>query len=511
MAKVNWAGALNLKQAVSNVVGEFPGDWHQDPWGWPELDFMLNKQPELIYENCDATGTLEASLIDIPKENWGTRPAMVPSIADRLTYQALVDRLSVDLIGHLSPNTFGWRLPAVGPKSGEYSRNDKQWEGYRAHMHSMGVWHATALKTDIVSCFASMPIDTVQDAIDGRTAKSTVKSRLLDILTGFDAIPDRSGLPQRSTASAVIANMFLSPLDDVLLHNSTPMPTLFKSKVQYSSFARWMDDIWLFGSDPAKARRAQMELQSAALSLGLHLNAAKTDVLEGPDVVEQALEVAHSAVDDAIDVTGNFTPLEELIDKLLNEAEKASRTSVKFASKRMRENAHMYRVSDLAMAAKRMPHTADAWERLFTSAFTHVSLQDWFLDYAASDWATHEWSVSWYARMFPSTMRTKKALREFCGDRVRDANTSLPLLAVSSQRLTAWDPVEARTAFRDSFRRTSTAHARRVMALSALEAGETRTVIRRWLGADKENYPTLRMLEDANFNPPKVQKDFLGW
>lgn len=157
-----------------------------------------------------------------------------------------------------------------------------------------------------------------------------------------------------------------------------------------------------------------MELQAVALSLGLNLNSAKTDVLEGSDVAEQALEVEHSAVDDAIENRKDFKPLEELVDRLLTSPEKSSRTSMKFAAKRMRANGQTYRVQGLVVVAKRMPHAADAWARLFREVFTPVSLQDWYLDYAASDWATHEWSVAQFGRMFPSAgFRPKKALRDF--------------------------------------------------------------------------------------------------
>lgn len=41
MATVGWYKALDLAQAAANLRTEFPRDWHQDPWGWPELGFML--------------------------------------------------------------------------------------------------------------------------------------------------------------------------------------------------------------------------------------------------------------------------------------------------------------------------------------------------------------------------------------------------------------------------------------------------------------------------------------
>jgi hypothetical protein len=508
MAKVNWANAVDIARAVSNLRNEMVGDWHQDPWGWPELGFILKKAPDLIYGNCASTGCRSSALVDVPKENWGTRPAVVLDIVDRITFQALVDRSSIDLVGSMSPNVFGWRLPAVSPTAGVYSHNSKQWDRYRGHLGLLAGRHTVALQTDLVSFFASIPAATIQEAIQDRCRTSVPTSRLNDMVGAFAVQPHRSGLPQRSTASAVLANMFLEPLDDVLNHNSTQLPVMFGSRVRYRSFTRWMDDIWLFGNHASAARRAQMELQSAAQPLGLNLNSAKTNVFEGDDVAEKALQVEHSAVDDAIEKHGDFQPLEELVDRILAEPEKLGRTSVKFAAKRMRENNRRYRVQDLLLAANRMPHASDAWARLFRDVFTSPSLQDWYLDYAASDWATHEWSVAQFGRMFPSSRAPQRRLREFFASAIRDANTSLPLLALACQRLGAWDPVEARSAYRDAFRRAASPHARRVLALSSLGAGETRTQVRTWLTTDPENAPTLAMLEHYGFHGPKVQTDY---
>ncbi len=168
MAKVDWSKAINLTQAVTNIKTEIPGDWHQDPWGWPELNFLLKKRPSFVYDNCETLGTQALSLLDVPKENWGTRPAIVLDITDRVTYQALTDHLSLDLIGSMSPNAYGWRLPAVSPASGVYSHNNRQWNGYRGYLSTLTGLHTVALKTDLVSFFASIPISAAQEAIQDR-------------------------------------------------------------------------------------------------------------------------------------------------------------------------------------------------------------------------------------------------------------------------------------------------------------------------------------------------------
>jgi hypothetical protein len=510
MGKIDWLNALNIKQAVENIRIEVPGDWYQDPWGWPELGFLLQKRPEMIAENFNSSGVRAVALLDIPKENWGTRPAVVLDISDRLSYHALTDQMSVKLIGSMSADVYGWRLPPTAPSPGVYSHNDKQWRGYRSHLSLLADLYPVALKSDLVSFFASIPVSIAQESIQDHCQKNDVTKRLCDMVSAFGGIPDRSGLVQRSTASSVIANMYVEPLDDVLKHHSKAIMLPSRSKVKHRSFARWMDDIWLFGDDPAAMRRAQMDLQAVAQTLGLNLNYAKTEVLEGTDVAEQAKEIEHSAVDDALASDSDFGPLESLIDKIVRQPEKMGRTSIKFAANRMRTHGSRYKIHELIDLAPRMPHVADAWSRLFKEVFTSDSLQDWYLQYVDSDWATHEWSIAHFGRMFPSGTQPRKPLRDFFERAIRDANTGLPLLAVASQRLGEWDAAEARDAYRESYRRAPTPHARRILALAALGAGESRAKVKSWLSPDRENAPTLAMLESYGWNGPKIQADFAG-
>jgi hypothetical protein len=176
----------------------------------------------------------------------------------------------------------------------------------------------------------------------------------------------------------------------------------------------------------------------------------------------------------------------------------------------MRNTGHYYRAQEISSLAARMPHVADVWAQFMKEVFTYGSLQDWFIDYTVGGWATHEWSIAQFARMFPSSKKPRKATRDYFANVVRNANTSVTLLAVAAQRTCAWDPAEGRAACRDAIRRAPTAHARRILALSALTVGEVRGTVRRWLKEDKENHPTLRMLEDRNFVPVKVDKWFAG-
>ncbi|MCA1694438.1 MAG: hypothetical protein LC749_06780, partial [Actinobacteria bacterium] len=288
-----------------------------------------------------------------------------------------------------------------------------------------------------------------------------------------------------------------------------PLLDVHKRGVQYHSFARWMDDMWLFVHDPGQARRAQVELQRAAQTVGLNLNAAKTEVLEEGTAVTEVRDIEHSAVDLALLLGKNdHGPLEALLDRIIDAPEKTGRTSIKFAAVRMRDHGCRHRVMELINASKRMPHAADSLAPLFKMAFTSASLQDWFLEYANENWAAFEWSTAQYARMFDSGVIPNRNIIEYFEKLVQNAGTSLPLLAVTSQRLAEWKPASARAVIRAAVRNASNPHARRVLALSARNAGEPRRVVKAWLEGHDANRVTLAMLESRSYRPVSVVENY---
>lgn len=507
MKKMDWLRALDLPLAARNVSYEFKGDWYKDPWGWPELDYIVNHAPETIAENCSSTGARAISILDVPKENWGTRPAVVLNIVDRLTYQAIVDNLSYGFRHRLPSSVFGWRLPVKSPVRGMYASNKSQWAAYRGRLQRLASTHDVALKTDITSFFASISFETIEAYIEDNAPKGLLAERLLSFLQASQR-PERSGLPQRSQASAVLANMILTPLDDVLTKFAVEDPEESCWAEFGPGFTRWMDDIWLFVRDPADARAAQRELHNACQSIGLHLNSAKTDLLEGTAVAEQALLIEHSAIDDALLLGVDFDKLEELVDRIILDPNHVSRTTVKFAVSRLVMHNRSYRTNDLLEVACRMPHVADSLSRLFKSRLPSGLLEDWFLDYTAGGWSSVPWAVAQYSRLFPSGTRPRRAVREFFMNKLSDVNTELPLLAVSGQRMSNWDPVECRPLITDAIRRTDNPHARRVLALAGLKAGVSRNSIGGWLQVHSDNQVTIEMLKSRGFVPLKERPTY---
>lgn len=433
---MDWLQILDVPRALSNVRRDIIGDWYRDPWGWPEYSYLADNHLDIVARRAEMSGIRRVAQIDVPKENFATRPAVVMEPIDRLLYQALVDRLSKKLIGGLGPGVFGWRLPRTDPEAGSYSPNETEWKLYRGELSGLATINDCGLKTDIVSCFASIPVDRVAEEVEHRGGSGRVTERLIDVLKSFDGIPGRRGLAQRSKASAALANMFLMRLDTVLesQRDRSAERQLFTFVMNQGGATRWMDDIWIFGRDEAALRSTQVDLQQAARDAELELNMGKTAAFEGDDLVEAALRLQHSAVDEALsEDSPNVRPLEELLDRLISDPQNADRSSIHFALERMRKYKVTSRRDELIRVAPRMPHGADHLARALRDFRWWQDLQEWYLDYETSAWGKLRWAVANLGAMFPSTMRVSNAIYNRFADLLL-ARPQPPLFALCAMR-----------------------------------------------------------------------------
>jgi hypothetical protein len=478
------------------------GDWHRDPWAWPELNWVAKNHPEFLYERLSATGVRAPALLDVVKENFVLRPAVVLDPVDRLCYQALVDRESVKLVGALAPIAYGWRLDRSSPEAGQYASQPKEWDDSRARLVALATKYPAGLQTDIVSYFASINIKELIDSIQGRLGNNAVANRLGGMLTAWDRVADRGGLPQRALPSAVLSNLYLMPLDDVLIQFSDVDET-------GPSVVRWVDDIWIFGSDVGALRRAQVQIQHRLASMGLNLNAGKTALLEGDELISAARESEHSAVDAALGRDPpDDEPLDRLVDRILERPELTARTTIRFVTKRMRDSGGYNRTKDLMSVAHRMPQGADSLARLVRDADLWEGYVEWFVKYARSAWVPCDWAVAQFGTMFPAGTNPghEGLIQTFLG--AIGPTSAISLLALAAHRLASWNPALARGALRDAAARVNAGWQRRILGLAGLQAGLDRGWVRNLLGELDENQVTLALLEETRFTPFRTAGDY---
>jgi Reverse transcriptase (RNA-dependent DNA polymerase) len=369
---MDWIKAINIDRALSNVHTDIIGDWYYDPWGWAELT-AGQRLVDTVVQRLNSKGVRDTATIDVAKHNFGTRPAVVMDPIDRLAYQALVDTTSKVLIGDMSANAYGWRLDPKKPAPGVYVRDDHQWQNYLAHLSHLAQNYRAVLTTDIVSFFASVPVNRVIDGIYAVQKPNAVAGRLAEMLQAWDQQLSRKGLPQRCRASSVLANMYIRPIDDLLTK-------MCKGKSGLA-WTRWMDDIWLFGNKPGKLRRVQTEINDRMRELNLQLNDSKNELLEGDEVAAAAERLEKRGVEYLLQKSpDDSTPLEEVIEReVLEDPSAADRTVIRYATHRLRRHKFWKLVEKFDVdVLERAPQGADHFARMFRDSDQWVDLENWY-------------------------------------------------------------------------------------------------------------------------------------
>jgi hypothetical protein len=113
------------------------------------MPWSVSTRPDLLLARLNSDHVARVALLDVAKENFATRPAIVMEPLDRLVYQALVDRDSVKLVGDVHPWVFVGRLKRKDPARGVYPRR-REWENYRERQQLLVLRYRNVLKTDIV-------------------------------------------------------------------------------------------------------------------------------------------------------------------------------------------------------------------------------------------------------------------------------------------------------------------------------------------------------------------------
>lgn len=395
----------SLKRAIFNVKSDVMGDWLKDPWGYPDLvDEEAVAHSALALSRTRRLGTPLA--FDVPKQPGASRPALMLPPIDRVLYQAVVDDLSPLVLGKLSKRVFGNRLARKGGRGGFYNSNTREWSELYRSERRLGIKYRYTLKFDVRNFFESVPLERVWSGLP--SAHATLLSQMCEHWRTKTA---RRGLPQRSLSSSVLAHSYLTPLDDLL----------DKMGLRW---CRWMDDVSIFSDEYGVLARCLADVEALLVGLDLHLNSAKTSLVESaPD----ALPLRASGIDiefDASRIGGPLFDLERLdmfASELLDDRRTLpSRSELSFLCRRVRLTRNLPLAQRIIEAGDSYPFAADIVARMARELKLGDQRDSWFLKYvrehvAASDWTVPAWGLLFVPGATPSGVDT------FFADRVREA------------------------------------------------------------------------------------------
>ena len=218
---------------------------------------------------------------NIPKKGYGERYGLETDFFDRFVYQAICSFLIPfydPLLGH---RVLSYRHEPR-PRNPKYLFKAKveRWFTFEGVTLTFQRCGQHLLITDLSNFYENVSRAQIVEALDGMVSRiaATGPEKLqirnaigtLDRLLGKWTFSGDHGLPQNRDASAFLSNVLLSCVDREMTDRGY-------------DYYRYVDDIRVIADSEIQARRALQELIRQLRSVGLNINANKTEILP-PDV-----------------------------------------------------------------------------------------------------------------------------------------------------------------------------------------------------------------------------------
>lgn len=208
-------------------------------------------------------GPDRVEIIEHPKDPISVRPLARFEIKDRLTYETIVAEVSSAVDSLISDNVFSYRAN-------------------RSQIHSVGDWlewrnqarkmletdpQLTMARTDVASFYENIDIDILRADLAQAGIDDPLLSQLHHFLQRFQQQSHAWGLPQGSSASGALSNVYLLPYDEYI-------------RQQGVQHVRYSDDTYIFGYDWEQLRSVLSGANQALRARRLTLAARKTEILD---------------------------------------------------------------------------------------------------------------------------------------------------------------------------------------------------------------------------------------
>ena len=212
--------------------------------------------------------------MDVPKNELTMRPGSIPVIEDRIAYTALIGSFAERVDGTLEDESVvpSYRVQS-GRKKSLFKFGINQWfkfqELTRSHYDS---GYRYLLVTDLTAYFDHINHELLIGQLRSTGVSEGALSLLATLLNHWsDGSP--VGIPQGLDPSSLLGNVYLDPLDKYMIRHG------------YHYF-RYVDDIRVFANSYSELQRAMVDIIHQTRILGLHVQTAKTRVVQGDEILE---------------------------------------------------------------------------------------------------------------------------------------------------------------------------------------------------------------------------------
>ncbi|GAA6622220.1 reverse transcriptase domain-containing protein [Scytonema sp. NUACC26] len=265
------------------------------------IDGFARNQAMNIYQLRDAVanGGYEpqpCKQVIIPKRNGNLRELKIPTVRDRIVQQALLNVLAPITEAKFSPVSFAYR-PNLSYLNAVEKVADLRDDGYS--------W---VFDADITKFFDNIEhsrlLQQVRLYLDHPGILCLIKSWIsVGVLTNEGLVLPQKGIPQGAVISPLLANIYLHEFDEAIAASQLQL-------------VRYADDFLVLARTQTEILQAQIEVINLLDSMGLTLNAEKTQIT----TFERGFcFLGHGFLDNAI------FPVDTNRPKLKSEAEQPSR------------------------------------------------------------------------------------------------------------------------------------------------------------------------------------------
>lgn len=275
--------SYNLEVSLKRLKQDLRDDWFPDFLEFQDIfgnkDYFLD-QLSKYFETNDLYEPSPALHFDIPKPGFTIRYSSETNIIDRLIYQACVDFIAPELDKMHSGSIYSHRINSDWSNKYFFKYAVDEWNKFLTDtkMELDKDENEVLLITDLSNYYESISIkdliNTLRFQIGNLELEITRKKEFEKVLSQLNKLlnkwcqPDtKRGIPQNRDASSFLSNLFLNPVDDIML----------KSNYRYF---RYMDDIRIVCKNKFEGRKALKLLVSELRKKGLNVNSKKTQILD---------------------------------------------------------------------------------------------------------------------------------------------------------------------------------------------------------------------------------------
>ncbi|HUU29850.1 MAG TPA: RNA-directed DNA polymerase [archaeon] len=290
-------------------------DFVRDPVSHADYASNLAARLEYLIEQlqCNRYQPKQLIEVDVPKSDLSVRPGNVLPIEEASVLHAIIYLLAPILNDALDSAVYSYRLRKDWKKKAKRGQSlfrevpisvpflkrrtirsispfiawYEQWPAFdidtKKAVDQEGYTHLT--KTDVSSYFENIDLRLLHDLIKSLLKKE--EKRTLQLLfrilsswtrTSVAGVPLNRGIPQGNDVSSFLGNIYLIPLDRILIN--------FCKKYGAKWF-RYVDDVKVYTRSEKHAREAVFVINKALRDIHLNLQGSKTEILSGESLRQE--------------------------------------------------------------------------------------------------------------------------------------------------------------------------------------------------------------------------------